>query len=69
MLFEASDRSSDRMPPRIGMVGGGQLARMTAVAASRLGLSISVMDPELDCPASSVAQVVIGDPLDVDALV
>ena len=51
------------------MVGGGQLARMTAVAASRLGLSISVMDPELDCPASSVAQVVIGDPLDVDALV
>ena len=39
----------------IGILGGGQLGRMLAVAASRLGLKTCVLDPAGDCPASHVA--------------
>lgn len=51
------------------MVGGGQLARMTAAAATRLGVGMTVMDPDPDCPAASGALVVTADPLDLEALV
>ena len=40
---------------RIGVLGGGQLGRMLAVAGARLGLDIVIFDPEPDCPASRVA--------------
>jgi 5-(carboxyamino)imidazole ribonucleotide synthase len=39
----------------IGIVGGGQLGRMTAMAAARLGLRVVVLTPERDAPASHVA--------------
>ncbi len=39
----------------IGILGGGQLGRMLAVAASRLGFKTAVFDPAGDCPASHVA--------------
>jgi len=39
----------------IGILGGGQLGRMLAVAASRLGLRAHVYDPAPDCPAAQVA--------------
>jgi len=39
----------------IGIVGGGQLGRMTAQAASRLGYKTHVFTPEKDAPASQVA--------------
>ena len=39
----------------IGILGGGQLGRMLAVAASRLGLNVHVFEPGADCPASAVA--------------
>jgi 5-(carboxyamino)imidazole ribonucleotide synthase len=39
----------------IGILGGGQLGRMLAVAASRLGLKTHVFEPGADCPASHVA--------------
>ncbi|WP_163847034.1 5-(carboxyamino)imidazole ribonucleotide synthase [Pseudooceanicola aestuarii] len=39
----------------IGILGGGQLGRMLAVAASRLGLKTCVFEPGADCPASHVA--------------
>jgi 5-(carboxyamino)imidazole ribonucleotide synthase len=35
----------------IGILGGGQLARMLAVAAARLGYRSHVFDPASDCPA------------------
>ncbi len=38
----------------IGILGGGQLARMLAVAAARLGLRTQVYDPAADCPAAQV---------------
>jgi len=39
----------------IGILGGGQLGRMLALAAARLGFDIVVLTPEPDSPASRVA--------------
>lgn len=39
----------------VGIVGGGQLARMTAERAAKLGLNVAVLDPSADCPARSMA--------------
>src|SRR5574340_285646 len=45
------------LPPNctIGILGGGQLGRMTALAAARLGYRCHVLTPEADSPASQVA--------------
>lgn len=45
------------VPPgaTIGFLGGGQLGRMTAMAARTLGYDVRVLDPEHDCPARHVA--------------
>ncbi|MFT5261122.1 MAG: 5-(carboxyamino)imidazole ribonucleotide synthase [Saprospiraceae bacterium] len=42
-------------PPRIGFIGGGQLARMMIVAAKRLGAHCIVLDPETPSPAGQLA--------------
>ena len=39
----------------IGILGGGQLARMLAVAASRIGYQTHIYDPNPDSPAFDVA--------------
>ncbi|MBI1340505.1 5-(carboxyamino)imidazole ribonucleotide synthase [bacterium] len=39
----------------IGVLGGGQLGRMLAQAAARLGLDVHIFTPEADSPASRVA--------------
>lgn len=39
----------------IGMLGGGQLGRMTAMAARSLGYDVHVLDPDPACPARAVA--------------
>ncbi|MBN9549213.1 MAG: 5-(carboxyamino)imidazole ribonucleotide synthase [Alphaproteobacteria bacterium] len=39
----------------IGIIGGGQLGRMLAMAAARLGYRIAVLEPQADCPAAQVA--------------
>lgn len=39
----------------IGILGGGQLGRMLAVAASRLGFDVTILEPERDAPAGRVA--------------
>jgi 5-(carboxyamino)imidazole ribonucleotide synthase len=41
----------------IGVLGGGQLGRMFAMAARRLGYRIHVLAPESDTPAGQVADV------------
>jgi 5-(carboxyamino)imidazole ribonucleotide synthase len=38
----------------IGILGGGQLGRMTAIAARSLGYRVQVMDPDPSCAARSV---------------
>ena len=46
------------LPPgsTIGILGGGQLGRMLAIAAARLGYRCHIFEPQIDCPASHVAQ-------------
>lgn len=52
----------------LGFLGGGQLGRMTAMAARTMGYRVRVMDPEAACPASFVAdEVIVGRWDDVDA--
>ncbi|HSA54104.1 MAG TPA: 5-(carboxyamino)imidazole ribonucleotide synthase [Gemmatimonadaceae bacterium] len=43
----------------IGLLGGGQLGRMTGYAARSLGFELHVLDPDPDCPARAVASRVI----------
>ena len=38
----------------IGILGGGQLGRMTALAAAPLGINVHIYDPDPECPASLV---------------
>lgn len=39
----------------IGIIGGGQLGRMTALAAARFGYRCHIYDPEPDSPAAQVS--------------
>ena len=43
----------------IGILGGGQLARMLAIAAADLGFKINIYCPDRDCPASQVANNIV----------
>jgi len=40
----------------IGILGGGQLGRMLAIAAARLGLRVHTFDPDPGCPAADVSK-------------
>ena len=48
----------------LGVLGGGQLGRMFAMAAHRLGYRVAVLDPDRDCPAAGVANIHICASLD-----
>ena len=53
----------------IGVLGSGQLGRMLALAAGRLGYRVHTFSPERDSPTGHVADVeIVGDYDDVDAL-
>jgi 5-(carboxyamino)imidazole ribonucleotide synthase len=59
------------LPPNstIGIVGGGQLGRMSAMAAARLGYRCHILTPEPDSPAGQVsAGVTLGEYEDPAAL-
>ncbi|WP_099157711.1 5-(carboxyamino)imidazole ribonucleotide synthase [Virgibacillus ndiopensis] len=44
------------LPPKtIGIIGGGQLGRMMAIAARYMGYKIVVLDPTPNCPTAQVA--------------
>jgi 5-(carboxyamino)imidazole ribonucleotide synthase len=52
----------------LGILGGGQLGRMMAMAARTMGCHVRVMDPEPNCPASFVVdEVIVGKWDDVAA--
>ncbi len=65
--------SADRFPlppgATIGILGGGQLGRMLAMAAARLGFDTAVLDPEPLSPAQRLAaHRIVGAYDDPDAL-
>ena len=46
----------------IGIIGGGQLGRMMALAAKEAGFKIAVLDPTMDSPCGQVADIRIVAP-------
>lgn len=53
----------------IGIIGGGQLGRMMAIAAKAMGYRIAVLDPDHDSPCGQVADYkVVGTYDDVTAI-
>jgi 5-(carboxyamino)imidazole ribonucleotide synthase len=59
-------KTSFPLPPgsTIGILGGGQLGRMLALAAARLGFETVVLTPEANAPASRVAMMSLVAPYD-----
>ncbi len=56
---------------RIGILGGGQLARMLALAGHPLGHSFVVLSPDANAPAAAVAEMITApydDPAALDQL-
>ena len=52
---------------RIGVLGGGQLGRMFAIAARRMGYRVHVLSPDTDTPAGQVADLeIVADYGDLD---
>ena len=47
---------------RIGILGGGQLGRMLAIAAARLGFKSHIFDPSENAPASQVRSLASAAP-------
>ncbi|HET8784715.1 MAG TPA: 5-(carboxyamino)imidazole ribonucleotide synthase [Candidatus Limnocylindrales bacterium] len=46
-------------PATIGILGGGQLGRMIALAGRAMGYRIAVLDPDPECPAASIADRIV----------
>ncbi|XLT36030.1 hypothetical protein HN873_067322 [Arachis hypogaea] len=65
LIFQASQDpvslSNDELPVRglseviVGVLGGGQLGRMLCQAASQMAIKVIVLDPQENCPASSLS--------------
>lgn len=51
----------------IGIIGGGQLGRMMALAAKEAGYKIAVLEPTMDSPCGQVADIRIVAPYDDEA--
>ena len=49
-------------PARIGIIGGGQLGKMMAIEAKRMGYYVSILDPSPSAPGGQVAdhQIIAG---------
>ena len=56
--------SGRRFPPgsTVGVMGSGQLGRMFAIAARRMGYRLHVFSPERDTPAGQLADLEIAAP-------
>ena len=52
----------------VGVLGGGQLGRMLALAGYPLGLRFRFLDPSAHAPAGHVAPLMVGDYEDTDTL-
>lgn len=56
------------VPQTIGILGGGQLGRMLALAGIPLNITCRVLDPSPDAPARVVAEHIVAPYDDADAL-
>lgn len=46
----------------LGIIGGGQLGKMIGIEAKRMSLNVAYLDPDMNCPASSIAdQMIVSD--------
>ena len=55
-------------PPVLGILGGGQLCRMTAQAALRLGIGVRILTDVASGPEAPFADVTVGDWEDAEVL-
>lgn len=56
-------------PAKVGIIGGGQLGRMIAREAQRLGYHVIVLDPAADAPAAQIAdEQIVADFNDVEGI-
>lgn len=63
-------RTGPALHPRLGIVGGGQLAKMTALAGLQLGCDVVVLERNSYSPAANLAShSIVGDWDDPEALV
>jgi phosphoribosylaminoimidazole carboxylase PurK protein len=56
------------MKNKVGIIGGGQLGRMLALAAIPLGFEVLVLDPTPNCPAAVCAKQIVGSFKDAEAV-
>jgi 5-(carboxyamino)imidazole ribonucleotide synthase len=69
MLCRDTDIFEVGNPICVGIIGGGQLGKMIAQEAKRMSLKVVVLDPQRECPASTVAdQQIVADYKDEKAI-
>ena len=62
LAFVPEPKAASLIHPRLGIVGGGQLARMTAMAALQLGCDVVVLERNRFSPAATLAtHSLVGD--------
>jgi 5-(carboxyamino)imidazole ribonucleotide synthase len=54
-IAEPAPRAALSYPALVAILGGGQLARMTAEAAARLGIEVAILEREPNSPAARMA--------------
>lgn len=68
--FVKGSKRTSMAGPRLGIIGGGQLAKMTAMSALRLGCDVLVLERNNYSPAANLAtHSIVGDWDDPEALV
>src|SRR4051794_16325332 len=68
LQLPTSPNATDSMSARVGIVGGGQLGRMLALAGVPLGIACTVIDPSADAGAAIAAEHIVAAFDDLDAL-
>jgi len=53
---------------RLGILGGGQLARMSVMAAQRMGVTVVSLDEDPNSPAAQVGPFIVGSIHDAEAI-
>ncbi len=54
---------------RIGIIGGGQLGKMSAQAAKQMGFYVTILDPTPKCPAAHIADAqIVGNLYDAEKI-